>query len=158
MPKDNPVTPEEYADRVNYILDLIAKGLSQKQCVNYCLERADWNVTRRQVYYYYDAAWKQLADEATRIDRRSYLMRHLARLDHIFMKAMEIRDYRQATAAEIQVFRALKLDEPGANMDWEQAAKEAFGVDSASQVFEKLIQSAQGILNVEPDADNASDH
>lgn len=131
MPQDNPTIGEDLEVRYSIVEDLIAQGLQKRHIVRWIQDHnADlkWNLSDRQLRNYYDTVMQRMSEMAGKLDRRMYHVRSLQRLDYLYRTAVEVGDRKNALAAEREIINLLKLDSPGADMDWREAAQKA-GID-----------------------------
>lgn len=148
--ENSPTLGDDLDARYEFIENLIAQGLQKRHVVNYIRDHdheLGWNITDRQVRNYFDTVMKRMAEGASQIDRRQYHVRSLKRLDYIYRVSLEAGDRRQALAAEREIIQLLHLDQPGAEMDWKQAA-EAAGIDP-EKALQRILEAHAELDRVE---------
>lgn len=121
--RDTPATPEEVETRVDVAYTLLMRGMSKRDAHHYISEKVEWGKTlgRRMIYYYLDRAEKMIATMATEaVDRRAEFAKAVTRLNYQYMKADTLNDTARAIQAQNAINSLLRLDEPQANMTWEQ--------------------------------------
>jgi len=140
VPKENPASPEELANRLDLIKSLIVKGMNPREIVRYAREKCeDWKVEDRMVRYYVARAKEELTDEAPGIDRRERFAIAVRRFDLLFNSSFKVHDFKTALSAEVQNVKLMHLDDAKYEQDWREAA-EAAGIDtSAGGAFNQLM-------------------
>jgi hypothetical protein len=91
MPKSNKTT---VLQRIQECVKLLLAGANFDDVCQYASQGA-WNVSRRQVHRYVEAAYKRLAKSAER-DRNQLLGRHMMQRRVLYARALKANDLRTA--------------------------------------------------------------
>jgi hypothetical protein len=117
-------------ERVERCAQLVQEGKKRREIVT--LLSAEWGLSVRRVDDYLQAAYKIIADEAAS-QRASEVGRSLARLNHLYERALETNNLRAALGAVREINAMLGLHAPArlqldahVSLDWRAAVEQAW--------------------------------
>lgn len=123
--RHEPASADEIETRIDAAYTLLMRGMSKRDARRYIVEKTEWGKTveRRMIYYYLERAEKQIAEMATdgTVNRQAEFAKAVTRLHYQYMKADTLNDTARAIQAQSAINSLLRLDEPQANMTWEQS-------------------------------------
>lgn len=147
MAQHEAATPEQIAERHQIIRNMITAGLSQADVVNKVREDySAWGISDRQVRNYVKAVYDAMSTDAGLIDRASYFVRTIHRMDDVYSRAITAGNLKVAHDSNMGIIKLLKLDTPQAAMDWRAAAKEA-GLEPTAMIEQLANLFGKGTAN-----------
>ncbi len=99
------IIPEERLDSVK---TLLCRGLDRTTILQYAAEFG-WDSAQEDVDSWISAAMLQLAEDAGAIDTEAELGKALARLNHLYMNANKVQDFKTALAIQKEINKVLTL-------------------------------------------------
>src|SRR5687767_6268379 len=116
MPQSERASQPEIEERLALIRELIDMGYNGAEVWRYVKNETDWNIQRAQCYVYFTKCYEQMADEATKVDRKAYFTRSLGQYEYILRKSLAKGDHVNARKSVESIVALLRLTEPGADM------------------------------------------
>ena len=95
-------------ERLDSVKTLLCRGLDRATILQYATEK-QWNSSADQVDAWISAAQLQLAEDAGAIDTEAELGKALARLNHLYMNATKVQDFKTALAIQKEINKVLTL-------------------------------------------------
>ena len=93
-------TRVEVDERVNIVFNLILSGITRRGICQYAAK--NWDLSERQTDRYIQEANDEFRHIASR-DRELTFGKATARLEHLYARAIQNREYRQALAVEREI-------------------------------------------------------
>lgn len=118
------VSPDEMVERVNLVVSLFEKGMTQRSIIQYIEEKTDWGISKRQARRICAKARDMLVDEAMMVSRPEHFGLVVRWLKSLFEEARKMRDVKEARQVAMSLAKLLRLDQPSFEMDWRKVAEE----------------------------------
>ncbi len=98
----------ELEERLDSVKTLLCRGLDRTTILSYAAEMK-WDSAPEQVDDWISAAMLQLAEDAGAIDTDAELGKAIARLNHLYMNATKVQDFKTALAIQKEINKVLTL-------------------------------------------------
>lgn len=102
-------TNAEIEARVNKIYDLLVNGANRSQILQYCTEKAKWEVNERQIDEYIKRANQRLI-ELGKTHRETELGRAVARLNSLYFMSMSLQNFNVCLGIQRELNKLLGLN------------------------------------------------
>jgi len=101
-------TNAEIETRVNKVYDLLVNGASRSQILQYCTEKAKWEINERQIDEYVARANERLI-ELGKTHRETELGRAVARLNQLYFLSITLQNFNVALGVQKELNKLLGL-------------------------------------------------
>ena len=96
MPKEEKSNSFEKEKRIDLICEMIIKGLTRSQMIQYVSKKTDWNVSDRQVDTYISEAKEKIKNSEN--DKGFEIKKAKMRLEKLYQKNESVEDYKECRA------------------------------------------------------------
>ena len=96
MPKEEKSTDFEKEQRIDLICEMLIKGLTRSQMIQYVSKKTDWNISDRQVDTYISEAKEKIRNSEN--DKDFEIKKAKMRLEKLYQKNESIEDYKECRA------------------------------------------------------------
>ena len=96
MPKEEKSNSFEKEKRIDLICEMIIKGLTRSQMIQYVSKKTDWNLSDRQVDTYISEAKEKIKNSEN--DKGFEIKKAKMRLEKLYQKNESIEDYKECRA------------------------------------------------------------
>ena len=96
MPKEEKSTDFEKEQRIDLICEMLIKGLTRSQMLQYVSRKTNWNISDRQVDTYISEAKEKIKNSDN--DKGFEIQRAKMRLEKLYQKNESIEDYKECRA------------------------------------------------------------
>ena len=96
MPKEEKSNSYEKEKRIDLICEMLIKGLTRSQMLQYVSKKTDWNLSDRQVDTYISEAKEKIKNSEN--DKVFEIKKAKMRLEKLYQKNESIEDYKECRA------------------------------------------------------------
>lgn len=96
MPKEEKSSDFEFERRIDIVCEMLIKGLTRSQMLQYVSKKTDWNISDRQVDTYIYEAKEKIKNSDN--DKGFEIQRAKRRLEKLYQKNEAIEDFKECRA------------------------------------------------------------
>ena len=110
MPKEEKSNSFEKEKRIDLICEMIIKGLTRSQMIQYVSKKTDWNLSDRQVDTYISEAKEKIKNSEN--DKGFEIKKAKMRLEKLYQKNESVEDYKECRAIIESMAKLFGWSEP----------------------------------------------